>query len=105
MRKHTCSLPVQDGASLVPQASYRVRQPWQGDLGAISSTSFYITAAPATSAPLPPLMRPLQVANNSDVIFVAVKPQHVSGVLQELRPVLKASHTIVSIAAGITLET
>ena len=50
-------------------------------------------------------IRSLQVANNSDVIFVAVKPQHVSGVLQELRPVLKASHTIVSIAAGITLET
>ena len=45
------------------------------------------------------------MANNSDVIFVAVKPQHVSCVLQELRPVLKASHTIVSIAAGITLET
>ena len=46
-----------------------------------------------------------QVANNSDVIFVAVKPQHVSGVLKELRPVLKPNHTIVSIAAGITLET
>ena len=49
--------------------------------------------------------RSLQVANNSDVIFVAVKPQHVSGVLQELRPVLRPNHTIVSIAAGITLET
>ena len=39
------------------------------------------------------------------MIFVAVKPQHVSGVLKELRPVLKPNHTIVSIAAGITLET
>ncbi|GAX79058.1 hypothetical protein CEUSTIGMA_g6498.t1 [Chlamydomonas eustigma] len=47
----------------------------------------------------------VDVASNSDVIFVAVKPQHVAVVLQEIRPVLKSTHTIISIAAGITLET
>ena len=47
----------------------------------------------------------LQVAQNSDVIFIGVKPQHVSGVLNEIRPVLRPNHTVVSIAAGITLET
>lgn len=42
---------------------------------------------------------------NSDVIFVAVKPQYVSLVLAEVRPVLNPNSVIVSIAAGVTLET
>ena len=45
-----------------------------------------------------------QVAQNSEVLFVAVKPQYVSVVLKEIRPVLTEQHTIVSIAAGITVE-
>ncbi|GFR45533.1 hypothetical protein Agub_g6926 [Astrephomene gubernaculifera] len=44
------------------------------------------------------------VARHSDVLFVAVKPQHVSQVLSEVRPVLGEGHTVVSIAAGITVE-
>ena len=47
----------------------------------------------------------LKVAQNSDVIFVAVKPQYVSIVLNEIRPFLTEKHTIVSIAAGITVDT
>jgi pyrroline-5-carboxylate reductase len=47
----------------------------------------------------------VDVAKNSDVLFIAVKPQHVSETLEEVRPVLTDSHTIVSIAAGITLGT
>lgn len=43
-----------------------------------------------------------QVVRNSDVIFIAVKPQYVSVVLQEARPVL-ADKLIISIAAGVTV--
>lgn len=45
-----------------------------------------------------------QVAKNSDVLIVAVKPQYVSQVLQEVKPVLGPNAIIVSIAAGITVE-
>eukprot|EP00195_Chlamydomonas_chlamydogama_P015496 CAMPEP_0202900554 /NCGR_PEP_ID=MMETSP1392-20130828/11898_1 /ASSEMBLY_ACC=CAM_ASM_000868 /TAXON_ID=225041 /ORGANISM="Chlamydomonas chlamydogama, Strain SAG 11-48b" /LENGTH=272 /DNA_ID=CAMNT_0049586963 /DNA_START=282 /DNA_END=1100 /DNA_ORIENTATION=+ len=46
----------------------------------------------------------LDVVKNSDVIFIAVKPQYVSVVLNEVRPALTENHTIVSIAAGVTVE-
>ena len=52
----------------------------------------------------PPLPRPLQVVQAADVIFVAVKPQYVGVVLREVAPHLQDRHTIVSIAAGITLQ-
>ena len=42
---------------------------------------------------------------SSDVVFVAVKPQYVSLVLREVAPLLEDRHVIVSIAAGITLQT
>lgn len=45
----------------------------------------------------------LQVAEDSDIIFLAVKPQFVAPVLKEVRPHLTDNHTIVSIAAGKTL--
>jgi pyrroline-5-carboxylate reductase len=47
---------------------------------------------------------PRQVASNSDVIFVAVKPQYVGTVLSEVRPVLQPDTVVVSIAAGVTIE-
>lgn len=47
----------------------------------------------------------LDVARNSDVLFIAVKPQYVAVVLREVRSVLTPSTVIVSIAAGVTLET
>ncbi|GIL71398.1 hypothetical protein Vretimale_2729 [Volvox reticuliferus] len=46
----------------------------------------------------------VEVARNADVLFVAVKPQHVGQVLTEVRSVLTETHTVVSIAAGITVE-
>lgn len=46
---------------------------------------------------------PLQVAQNSDVLFVSVKPQFVHTVLSEARSVLKDNTLVISIAAGITV--
>lgn len=45
----------------------------------------------------------LQVAKNSEVIFLAVKPQFVSTVLKEIKQHLTDQHIVVSIAAGIPL--
>ena len=45
----------------------------------------------------------LQVAKNSEVIFLAVKPQYVSTVLKEIKQHLTDQHIVVSIAAGIPL--
>lgn len=45
----------------------------------------------------------LQVAKNCEVIFIAVKPQYVATVLEEIKPLLTDQHIVVSIAAGITL--
>jgi pyrroline-5-carboxylate reductase len=47
----------------------------------------------------------LQVVAASDVVFIAVKPQYVAPVLREVRPQLTKDHIIVSIAAGVTLNT
>lgn len=41
----------------------------------------------------------------SDVIFIAVKPQYVAVVLKECKQHLQDHHVIVSIAAGVTLQT
>lgn len=46
-----------------------------------------------------------EVVANSDVVFIAVKPQYVSIVLNEVKPVLTPQTVIVSIAAGVTLAT
>lgn len=46
-----------------------------------------------------------EVVASSDVVFVAVKPQYVSFVLREVAPRLEDRHVIVSIAAGVTLQT
>jgi pyrroline-5-carboxylate reductase len=43
------------------------------------------------------------VAERSDVLVLAVKPQQMRQALDELRPALLSSHLIVSIAAGITI--
>jgi pyrroline-5-carboxylate reductase len=46
-----------------------------------------------------------EVAQNSDLLILAVKPQHFRPVLEELRPSLGAQHLVISIAAGIPLAT
>src|SRR5437588_4473441 len=45
-----------------------------------------------------------EVVSASDLLLVAVKPQSMPGLMQEIRPVLQARHLVVSIAAGITLH-
>ena len=40
----------------------------------------------------------------ADVVFIAVKPHHVAGVLDDLAPLLSDRHLVVSIAAGVTLS-
>ncbi len=46
-----------------------------------------------------------KVLQDSQVIFLAVKPQSLPAVLKEMAPVLTKDHLLVSIAAGITLAT
>jgi len=43
------------------------------------------------------------VAERSDVLVLAVKPQHMRQALDELRSALKSNHLIVSVAAGVTI--
>jgi pyrroline-5-carboxylate reductase len=45
-----------------------------------------------------------EVARRSNVLVLAVKPQHVAPVLAELEPLLTADHLLISIAAGVTLD-
>lgn len=47
----------------------------------------------------------LEVAQNSDIIFIAVKPVFVEAVIEEIAPAFTKPKTLVSMAAGVTLET
>jgi pyrroline-5-carboxylate reductase len=44
------------------------------------------------------------VAEACDLLILAVKPQVLPTVLEELRPALHARHLVISIAAGVTLQ-
>jgi pyrroline-5-carboxylate reductase len=46
----------------------------------------------------------LEVVHHSDLLVLAVKPQSMAALLQEIRPEVSGAHLIVSIAAGITLH-
>lgn len=46
-----------------------------------------------------------QVAQQADVLFLAVKPQQMAGVLADLRGIIEPRHLVISIAAGVRLET
>ncbi|MCU0860992.1 MAG: pyrroline-5-carboxylate reductase [Methanomassiliicoccales archaeon] len=43
----------------------------------------------------------VEVARSAEVLLMAVKPQQMATVLEELRPYLKPEHLVISIAAGI----
>src|SRR4051794_11395562 len=45
------------------------------------------------------------VAQLCDVLVLAVKPQVIAEVMAELRPALEPRHFVISIAAGVTLDT
>lgn len=46
----------------------------------------------------------MDAAKNADVIIVAVKPYHIEGVIQELKPVLSPDKIFISIVAGVGIE-
>ncbi len=56
----------------------------------------------ATGAPVTQSNR--EIADKQDVIFLAVKPQYMDGVLKELAGHVPRDRLVVSIAAGISLE-
>jgi pyrroline-5-carboxylate reductase len=45
----------------------------------------------------------LEVVKSASVLFLAVKPDHVGGVLEEIRGSLSPTQLLISIAAGVTL--
>ena len=61
------------------------------------------TLAETTGAAASPDNR--AVAATSDVIVLAVKPQSMAGVLDDLRPSITADHLVISIAAGVSIAT
>ncbi|MGE5371813.1 MAG: pyrroline-5-carboxylate reductase [Solirubrobacterales bacterium] len=51
-----------------------------------------------------PVASAQEAARRADYILLAVKPAQIIPLLFELKPALKAGHTLISVAAGITVE-
>lgn len=45
----------------------------------------------------------VEVARVADVLFLAVKPDQVAGVLADIKPALSSRHLLISVAAGVSL--
>lgn len=58
----------------------------------------------AETYPLNVMESAREVARESDIVFVAVKPQNINEVLTEIQKELKKTTVVVSIAAGITIK-
>lgn len=76
-----CSIDQLVGYDLDPQTS----EHWREDLGGSLASSN------------------AEVVRQADVLFLAVKPQAMNGVLEEIKSVVTTSQVIVSIAAGIKI--
>jgi pyrroline-5-carboxylate reductase len=46
-----------------------------------------------------------KVAERSEILVLAVKPQSMTSVLAEIQPLVGPDHLVISVAAGVTLET
>lgn len=46
----------------------------------------------------------LEAAKDADVIIVAVKPYHIEGVINEIKPILSPDKIFISIVAGVGIE-
>lgn len=57
----------------------------------------------ATGADVFEELQPL--VERANLLFLAVKPQHLGGLLTQLKPLITDDHLIVSIAAGVALNT
>ncbi|MDY0259921.1 MAG: pyrroline-5-carboxylate reductase [Desulfovibrio sp.] len=57
---------------------------------------------PLEEAGVQVMTSPLAVAENADIIILAVKPYQIREVVGQLRPALDANKVLVSVAAGIT---
>ncbi|MCR3923228.1 MAG: pyrroline-5-carboxylate reductase [Firmicutes bacterium] len=44
------------------------------------------------------------VAETADVIFLAVKPQDMAGLLAQMSPIMQSGQVVVSVAAGVTID-
>ena len=60
------------------------------------------TATPATEVEVAPSVA--QVLVSARVIVLAVKPQDVQHMLEQLAPRVGEAHTVVSVAAGVTID-
>ncbi len=46
----------------------------------------------------------LEAAKNADVVIIAVKPYHIEGVINEIKPELSAAKILISIVAGVGID-
>ncbi|NXU92748.1 P5CR3 reductase, partial [Xiphorhynchus elegans] len=47
----------------------------------------------------------LEVVQRSTLVFLATKPHVLPGVLEEIRPAVESHHVVVSLVAGVTIQT